>query len=402
LLQQLVDQVAGFNLFALPEMGRADAGICLPGDSKSLIGFRVREAIHRFDIGLKLPSLKTGLRASNLLGEVAGRLDLRWLVVPYDFMARPDQEPPPTLLDPSRSQRFVMREATFTFGDGRGGLRSFGTGRTFPVLAGGQPKLLAAAVGNITEGFGEFRGHEGNFTLCGEWVPRRGFLGHVLVRVLDPERRLRTQCELPPLQERPDPDPGTTFLMWAAQKGKGADQENRFSIAPDGGVRGMNIPTQLKRLYLGCAAEEAGCFRCSDFRTGEVIGREVGFGRGAQPEAPPTGTAVSPYLFEGVARYSFHDEQGNPVGAITTNVLEGRRFDVRLPDAPGEPALRFGFFGPIIFGSGCFRGAEGFFYGSSGSVFKPPPADHVITHFYMARLNDPEGRYRANLNAGPH
>ena len=71
---------------------------------------------------------------------------------------------------------------------------------------------------------------------------------------------------------------------------------------------------------------------------------------------------------------------------------------MQLAEAPGVQALRFGFFGPIVFGSGCFQGVEGIFYGASGSVFDLPPGGHVVTHLYAARLNDPEGKFRAAVN----
>jgi hypothetical protein len=59
---------------------------------------------------------------------------------------------------------------------------------------------VAAAVGNIMEGFGMFRGYEGNFTLCGDLAPDQGFLGHIVIRVVDPNGNLRTQAELPLLR----------------------------------------------------------------------------------------------------------------------------------------------------------------------------------------------------------
>jgi hypothetical protein len=104
-----------------------------------------------------------------------------------------------------------------------------------------------------------------------------------------------------------------------------------------------------------------------------------------------------PFPFEGVARYSLYNGEGRTVGAITTNVLEGRRFDMKLVDAPEEPALRFGFFGPIVFGSGCFGGVEGIFYGASGSVLRlpPPSCGHAL---YVARISDPSGKFRATVN----
>jgi hypothetical protein len=351
--------------------------------------------LHRFDIDVQLPSFEGGVRATNTVGETTGRLKLRWMVLPHDFLARPDREPPPTLLDLSRSQRFAMQESTFTFGDGSDGFHSFGTGRTFPMQVGGRPQLVAAAVGNLMEGFGQFRGYEGNYTLCGTLAPEQGFEGHIVVRIVDPHGNLRTQTPLPPLDAEREPDPGATFLVWVGQKGTGPEQQNRFSLTPDGQPRGLNIATELKRVRVGFTMQGPQAMQSSELQTGEVIGREMGFGPLPPPGAASAGTALRPASFEGVAQYSFYNGAGRTVGAITTNVLEGRRFDMELAGAPGEPAFRFGFFGPIVLGSGCFRGAQGILYGASGSVLRPPPGGHVVTHFYVARLNDPAGKFRA-------
>lgn len=390
-LQRLVDQAASFNLFAVPD--RHGSGGAIQGSGGG-VGLQASEALHRFDIDLDLPSRERGVRVANVLGERSGRLDLRWMILPHDFRARPDQEPPPTRLDRALSQRFALQEATFRLGDGRDGFRSFGTGRTFPFGAGGRPKLVAAAVGNITEGFGRFSGLEGNYTLCGEITPGNGFIGHIAVRVQDPQGRLLARGELPPIQPEPDPDPETTYLAFAAQKGGGADQVNRFSFAPDGQIRGANISLHTKRVRAGFSAAGPEGFRSIALRMGEDIGKEIGCGRASDPAADPSGSALRPFLFEGTARYSFHDGARGDIGAVTTNVLEGRRFDLRLPQAPEQPAFRFGFFGPVVLGHGCFQGVEGMFYGSSASILNPPPGLHVITHYYVARLHDPDGRFR--------
>jgi len=390
-LQRLVDQVAAFNLYISPHTEGAET-ISSSGD---VIGIRASETMYRFDIDLMHPSSESGVRAVNAVGEPLGRLDLRWLIIPHGYMARPDQEPPPTPLDSSRSQRFVMQEMAFAFG-GQDGFLGFGAGRTFPTFAGGRSKLIVAAIGNITEGFGKFRGHEGNFTLCGELTAKGGFLGDILVRVVDQTGNLRAPTPLP-IERSADVHPEATYLLWTAQKGKGPEQENRFSLGPDGLPRGMNIPVGLKRLYLQASVQSPAGFLSNDLRTEEAIGLEIGFGRGSQPGAPPTGTPISPFQFEGVAKYRFDDETGRTIGALTTNVVEGRRFDMSLLGLQ-ETAWRFGFFGPIILGHGCFRDAQGMFYGASGSFFQPPPGIHVITHLYMARLEDPDGRFRASAN----
>jgi hypothetical protein len=387
-LQILIDQVATFNVFVVPEPARS-------GSEQNHTGVVCGASLHRFDIDLEVPS-ESDMKAVNVLGEAEGRVDLHWLIIPNDFAARPDVTPPSTQLDPSKSQRFAMQRMTFTFGHGRDGFHSFGTGRTFPIAPGGRPRLVVAAIGTLTEGFGKFAGHEGTFTLCGELTPAGSFTGHIVARVLDEQGSLRTQEPLPPIAAGADrPDPQFTYLMWLAQKGKGPAQENRPSLTPDGKMRGLNIPMELKRGHSGFTVDKVGGFRAAELKIGEVIGLEVGFGRGSQPDATPIGTAISPFEFEGVARYTLDDRQGHSVGAITTNVLEGRRFDYQLAGAPTEVAWRFGFFGPVIYGSGCFRGVQGMFYGASNSILKPPPGDHIITHCYFARLYDPEGRLRA-------
>jgi hypothetical protein len=384
-LQRLMDEVAGFSLYACPDLSsKAEGG------SGRFVG---SATLARFNIALQPPS-KHGVRASNTLGESVGRLDIRWSMIPNEYLARPDREPPSCPLAPAVSQRFVMQEATFTFGEGRDGFRSFGTGRTFPMMVGNQPRVVAAAVGNVVEGFGRFRGHEGNFTICGDLQPN-GFRGHIIVRMIDPAGELRTQADLPAIQVQAAADPHTTYLQWGGQKGPGKDQENRFSLGPDGQVKGMNIPLLVKLLRLDCAF--ARDFQIKNFEMGEVIGREIGFGKASVPGADPVGSPLSPFLFDGVAHYNFLDGAGTSVGTITTNVLEGRRFDMKLAGAPDAPALRFGFFGPIIAGSGCFHGVEGMIYGSTGSVLSPPPGIHVITHFCAARITDPHEQFRARF-----
>lgn len=392
-LQSLIDKVATFNVFVMADLA-SDTSAIRRHESGEIIGVEGCEKLYRFGLGLEQPA-DSNVRAINVLGEPVGLVALRWMFIPDDFAARPDHEPPPTSLDQCSSQRFALQEMTFTFGGGNDGFRSFGTGRTFPMSLGGQNKLIVGAIGNLTEGFGRFAKHQGNFTLCGEWSPQTGFVGHIVARVLDEEGNLRThEALLDVVEAATRPDTEFTYLMWVAQKGKGPAQENHPSFAPDGQMRGLNIPMELKHGVSMFTAGGNDGFRAQDLRIGEVIGLEVGFGRGSKPGASPDGTPLSPFQFEGVARYSFDDLQKRRVGAITTNVLEGRRFDYRLAGAPGELAWRFGFFGPIIYGSGCFDEAHGIFYGASNSIFQPPPGAHIITHCYFARLYDPKGRLR--------
>jgi hypothetical protein len=391
-IQQILDQAVGFNLFAVPDQrSRPSNGV------SEVFGSAVVEKLHRFDVVLASPA--GGVQATNTLGELVGSLELQWFIVPDDFLALPDRRPPSIPLDADVSQRFVMPRMTFTFGEGKDGFRSFGTGRTFPTLVGNQPRIVVSAIANVTETFGRFRNHEGNFTICGDLTPS-GFKGDILVRFQDLAGDLRAQGSLPAIQPQRDPDPQTTYLLWAGMKDEEQPRfKNHFSFGPDAQVRGLNITTQLKILELDFAV--AGQFRGQGFSASKkIVGLEIGFGRGSVLDATPAGTALSPFLFEGVAQYSFFDGKGSTVGALLTNVTEGRRFDMQLAGVPGNLGWRFGFFGPIIYGTGCFEGAQGIFYGSSGSVFYSPPEGQIVTHFYMARINDPDGRFRVAASRG--
>jgi len=83
-------------------------------------------------------ALDSGLRAINRMGEPLGRFDHRWMFIPDNFLALPGVEPPVTLLDPSRSQRFVMLDGICSLNGGQDGFRGFGTGVTYPLRINGQ------------------------------------------------------------------------------------------------------------------------------------------------------------------------------------------------------------------------------------------------------------------------
>jgi len=394
-LQHLVDQAASFNVYTMAD-GQTPGGVISgAGRSAAVLGIEGSQTLHRFAIDLDLPTQQEGVRASNRISGAIGRLDFRWMIVPEGYLARADREPPATTLDSSRSQRFVMQEGVFSWGEGGDGFYSFGAGRTFPTMqVGGRQRLDAMAVGILTGGFGRLQGYRGNFTVSGEWTPEGSFQGNLMMRIVDPEGRLRTWKELPEMEAVTQPDPNTTFLTWIAQKSKTPDQENSFSVNSDGQVRGLNIPVGLKRVQVDFIPGGSSGLTALDLRLGEMIGREIGFGRESVPRAPGRGTELTPFQFEGVSNYTFYDVEGRSVGSFTANVVEGRSMQMQLPGAEEQPALRFGYFGPIVEGFGCFEGVHGFLCGAAGSVFAPPPADHVISNMYVARIFDPQGRFR--------
>ena len=355
------------------------------------MGIHFGQTACRLDIGMTAEA--GSVKASNRVGPDAGWVDADIWFIERDTLVLPDRKPPVIPLDAGVSQRCAMQNVTVAFGPGNDGFSGFGAGRTFPAFNGGEASLTMAAIGYITNGFGRFTGLEGNFTLCGTLSPKTGFSGLIMFRVVDPQGRLLVRGAIPLPNPSPSPDSRFTYLTHIGRKPLGApDLENTYSLASDGSVRGLNIPVQSRRVTTGF---DPNGFLASELDVGEIIGREIGFGKGSVSGASQQGTALNPFLFEGVSLYSFCDASGQTLGTFTANVIEGRRFDMKLPDAPNEPALRFGFFGPIIAGTGCFEGVQGMLCGASGSVFHPPPGDHVISNWYVARVLDPDGRFRA-------
>ena len=86
-------------------------------------------------------AVEGGWSVRKRVGEPVASVSIRWLVMPDDFDAAPGKVPPPTELDPTRSQRFCMLNGEMQFRDSRhSAFRAFGTGRTFPVLVAGRPQ----------------------------------------------------------------------------------------------------------------------------------------------------------------------------------------------------------------------------------------------------------------------
>ncbi len=390
-VQQLLDQAAHFNLFSVPETGGAPAVALVGSGGPGTIGVRVREVLHRFAIRMEPARADVGLRARNLAGEPVGTFEHRWLFIPHGFQALPDREPPATLLDPSCSQRFVMLDGVCQFGDRRDGFRGFGTGVTFPA---GDGRLLAAAVGNLTDGFGRFALREGTYTYCGTLDPDRGFTGSLMLRVMDPDGALSVEDGLPDLESGPDLEPGITYLLLRGQK-RGRSQRTEYRFGADGQMVGLNVEQDLRFFDIDFAVRGRGGLRGTR-SVGPVVGRmtaRIDFNL-LNPGAPGTGTAPIP--FRSYNTYTVYDREGRIVGSFEADGGEGRTFTMELAGAPGQRALRFGGFGPLLNGTGPFGGIEGLMTDNSVVGIAP----HAISTLYVLRVRDPEGRHRAAFGGG--
>jgi len=380
---QLLDRAAYLNAFSLPGQPPGP-----PGGRPS--AFEIDESLHRFVVHLGDPSRQEGLRASNTVGERVGRFRHRWRIVPDDFVAAPGRVPPEVLLDPTRSQRFVMLDGHCELG-GHDSFRGFGTGRTFPMMEGGRTRLWVATVGTILEGSGRFRGLEGTYTHCGTLDPLSGFSGNLLLRVMDPEKKIYGRGVSGLLEVLPDPDPGSTYLVLRGQK-RDKKQKTAFFLGPDGQPAGLDVEQQLRLVDLDASARAAG-----GLRTGIEVGPVVGTMKARiqfnllRPGAP--GTAQAPIPFLSYNRYSFIDRNGGDIGSFEADSLEGRTFLLHLPGAPRQQALRFGGFGPLLNGSGAFAGIQGLMTDNSVVGIAP----HAIVTTYVLRVVDPNGRFRTAL-----
>ncbi|HXA85853.1 MAG TPA: hypothetical protein VNZ47_12300 [Candidatus Dormibacteraeota bacterium] len=387
-VQRLLDEAAYFNLFSVPQP-EAGCGLPHPTTSGNVVGFRIAENLRRFRVSLQPPSGSGDLRATDDTGDIVARFEHRWMLIPDGFAALPGQEPPPVCLDESRSQRFVMLDGRCVFGQGEDGFAGFGTGTTYPTVVNGQRQLLAAAVGNIMEGFGRFKGHDGTYVYCGSLSAQGGFTGSLLLRAMDHEGTLRTDSSFPGIEKIARPEPGITYIVFRGQK-RDRNQKTEYIMGPGGDITGLNVAQQLRAMDVDCGW---GGGR-HDVRASAQVGPVIGSMRAQitfnllNPGAP--GTRVSPIPFKSYNTYTFFDRREREIGTIEANGGEGRTFNLTLAGAPGQRALRFGGFGPIVKGTGYFRGIEGLMTDNSVVGIAP----HALATFYVLRIHDPEGRFR--------
>ena len=387
---QLLDQAAFLSMFSIPARDRS---IAIPSRTgEGIAGLRIKEQLHRFSLSMEPPS-RSGITTHHAIGEQLAHWEHRWMFAPDGFPALPGRDVPGTAFDPSRSQRFVMFDSVCTFENGRDGFHGFGTGRTYPMHVGSQPQLYAAAVGSILEGFGKFKGHEGTYTYCGSLSQQEGFTGSVFCRVVDPQSELRTESSLPSMEVWPNPETGITYLAFRGQK-KDRTQKTAYNFGPNGQVTGLNVHQQLRQVQIDTAARGRGGPR-SVMDVGPVIGSmsaRILFNL-LNPGAP--GTALSPIPFQSYNEYTFSTPDGRALGTIVADGGEGRTFNLQLVGAPGQQALRFGGFGPIVKSSGIFEGMEGLMVDNSVVGVAP----HALSTLYILRVNDPDGKYRGAFTA---
>ena len=382
-LQLLIDQAATINVLSVPNQEVSGGAIRSAG---GIIGFNINEIWHRFSIDTLPATNNQPMRASNTVGERIGKASQRWLLTPDNYPALPAITPPPTLLDLSRPQRFVMLDGLVSFGDGSDGFRGFGTGVTAPAVINGRPQLQVSAVATVLEGFGKFKGHaEGTYLYCGTLDPEGGFSGNVLLRIMDLQNTLITHNTLIPMIDQPNPEEGITYMLFRGEAV--ASDPVGPNIGPNGQPIGVVVEQGLRLLHVDTATRGPQGLQ-SNTRVGEIIGRITT--RVVFNPASASGTLLDPIPFTNVNELVFTDQQGNTVGSFTADSSEGRVFNLEIG---GAACIRFGGTGAIYAGKGPFEGINGIMTDNSVVAFDP----HVSASVYVLRINDPGGKFRARI-----
>ena len=380
-VSRLVKRNAYLSIFSVHNPDIPNIPIPAPRNPKSLIGIEAKEELHRFDILVEQPELDKGIRAANRVGEPVGSVQVKWVLMPEDFEAGPGRVPPPTELNPIQSQRFTFLDGKMTFKDReRSGFRAFGTGRTFPVMIGNQLQLRVGAVVDVLEGFGQFKDLAGTVVINGYLAPPQGLFLDFIVLLVDPYSRLRASSPISSLSRIPDPDPGSTFLIFLGED----DPENptRPSFTPDGVSANVNELLRLVEINF-----DVGTSR--DIRSRTKVGPIVGKLSTTLSFNPLDRNQVTPYKTTGGV-FTFVDQRGYAVGTLNANIVEGRAFRTELAGAP-MPVFRFGGFGPFVAGTGPFANTIGML--TMNAVISIFP--RTLSNLYVMRISDPEGTFRA-------
>lgn len=379
-ISSVLKRAAYFLLFSVPNPETRNVPILSTGDPSRLIGMKVFEQLHRFEIQERLSS-GAGLRAVNLIGEPAANISIDWRVIPEDFVAAPDRLPPPTNLDPGCSQRFAMYNGRFQWNDSQqSGFHGFGAGRTFPFIVNGKPQLRIGAVVDILEGFGALEGLQGNVVVNGFIQPPYDLALSIAVRIVDPASLLQTDSVPRPLAPVPNPDPDTTYLVFLGQP----DPERPIVLNMEGKdhVTGARVHELLRCVQIGFDVQ-GGCGVRSFTKEGPISASlqfDLDFDS-AYPMAP------TPFQTRN-AVFTFHDQQRNCIGTLRANVAEGRGFATNLPQAP-PPIVRVAGFGPFLGGTGQFSDVSGML-SLNGIISISSKTPSIL---YVLRIADPQKRF---------
>jgi hypothetical protein len=331
-------------------------------------GLDVRETMHRLDADARLPTSESGITSANRIGERLATLTLRWLVAPDGFEATPSMPPPPTELDASQSQRFVIQSGVLRFEDRtRSGLRFFGAGRTYPSSSvDGVSRLLFAGAAVVVDGLGSLKGLRGSITLMGE-IASRSLASLVVTGRFDDDGPFEAAETLGPILDNLNVDRDTRVFTLAGES--------------DGGAGAGLVDEHIRLARVENDLAHASRPR-SLFREGE----RIGYARGPL-RFDPSDRRCAVRLIDGRRELILSDVAGRAVATIVADALEGTTY---RDGHAGDQASRVIAYGQLSSGTGALSSASGLL--SMDTAVMPDGAASTI---YTLWLVDERGRFRA-------
>lgn len=373
---------AYFPLFSVPNPAQQNVPLPSPTNPRALIGMRVFEQMHRFEVKVQSQGGVNNLVSTNRVGQPVADISIDWRVIPQDFIANPGVLPPPTELDPTRSQRFAMYDGHFNWKDrGESSFRGFGAGRTFPTVVDGQSQLRIGAVVEILEGFGQLKGVQGNAVVNGFITPPNNLALNIMLRIIDPANVFKADSRLTALRSVSFPDPTATFLVFL-----GEPDPNRpiiLNMTPDGNVTGASVHELLRLVHTDFDVATSHGMR-SKTSEGRIVG-SLSFNLLFDSRDPrvPTPFQTTDAVF------TFFDSERRTLSTLNANIVEGRGFMTNLEEVPA-PVVRVVGFGPFINGTGQFSDTSGML-SINGIISIPARTPSIL---YVLRVSDPAGKFR--------
>jgi len=381
---RVLKQAAYFVVFSVPDPQSLSQGVPLvPLLPASIYKIEITEAPRRLRLNVRPPSPDCGLLTSKEVSQrQVAQQHLVMAVCPNDFQGGPGRTPPPTVLVPFLSQRFIMTDGNFQFLDGRGsGFHAMASGRFFPAQVAGKTQLRIGGAVEILEGFGALEGVIGNLVINGETTPPSEFANSFIFRFVDPQGQLTAKGPLPPVVPmEPDPDPLTAFVPVMAELDP--DHPPTVTAASDGRQKRIHMVQRLR--LVDTNFQVAPGVLSSYLVEGEVIGRQettLVF----DPDDPQD---VIP-LYSARSQLTFFTARRETIGTLQADLYEGRAFRTVLPQL-ARPFFRIAGFGPFTAGTGQFVDAVGM-VAANGALSLEPPA---LTAMYLLRISDPLGRFK--------
>ncbi len=383
-VDRLVGQGAYFSLFSLPNPATPSTPVLLiPWVQLVAIAFSVHEDLHRFEVRELAPSPTCGLRSVQQaeLARGVALVSMQMTPMPNYFQPGSGQVPPPTILLPFLSQRFMPLDGSIQFKDAaKSGFTAIGAGRTLPT-SGTSPRLCAVIEPEQTTG--ALAGLQGTGIIIGDIQPPSGFHFNVVFRFVDPDGRLQTTAPLPPLAGAGDPEPGVMFMPLLAER----DPERPLQVefTPDSGTAIIRVAELLRLVEVGFDVGPPGLR--SRTVPGAVVGRHS-MTLVVNLSTQPTTTVVLPgYSVDG--EFSFFDAEGRSIGGFAADLIEARLFPTSVPGLDST-FLRIGGFAPPTTGTGQFTNPVGIV--SVNGAFSL--ATGAVSTLYMVRLSSPEGVFQ--------